>query len=108
MSFLVCWWCAWRVAGVGVRRRVHAVVESGLYDYWLHQGIPNASACDNAPSKVTVHQPFDLASLWVSEELSGAAALPARRGSTWKTYYQFSFRFDISLGRPGWLEDTAL
>lgn len=70
MSLLVCRRCAWRVDGVGVLRRIQAVVESGLYDYWVLQGIPNASACDNAPSKVTVHQPFDLASLWVSKRSS--------------------------------------
>ncbi|KAK8407845.1 hypothetical protein O3P69_002404 [Scylla paramamosain] len=47
--------------------RVRAVVESGLYDYWLQQGIPNATVCDSSPSTVTVHQPFSLASLWYIE-----------------------------------------
>ncbi|XP_050726725.1 probable glutamate receptor [Eriocheir sinensis] len=60
-----------------VNARVQAVVESGLYDYWLLQGIPNASACDNAPSKVTVHQPFDLASLWAVFLVSGAGLAAA-------------------------------
>lgn len=44
------------------------MVESGLYDYWLQQGIPNSTACDSSPSTVTVHQAFDLASLWVRKQ----------------------------------------
>ena len=42
-------------------------MESGLYDYWLQQGIPNGTVCDSLPTTVTVHQPFSLASLWVGE-----------------------------------------
>ncbi|XP_045130681.1 probable glutamate receptor [Portunus trituberculatus] len=48
-----------------INARVRAVVESGLYDYWLQQGIPNGTVCDSSPSTVTVHQPFSLASLWL-------------------------------------------
>ena len=45
--------------------RVQAVLESGLYNYWVKQGFANGTACDSAPSTVTVHQSFSLASLWV-------------------------------------------
>ncbi|KAK8407842.1 hypothetical protein O3P69_002401 [Scylla paramamosain] len=44
--------------------RVQAVLESGLYNYWVQQGFANGTACDSSPSTVTVHQPFSLASLW--------------------------------------------
>ncbi|MPC67442.1 hypothetical protein E2C01_061617 [Portunus trituberculatus] len=48
-----------------INARVQAVLESGLYNHWVQQGFANGTACDSAPSTVTVHQSFSLASLWV-------------------------------------------
>ncbi|KAG7160557.1 Glutamate receptor ionotropic, delta-2-like 5 [Homarus americanus] len=44
--------------------RISALVESGLYEYWLMNNIPFIENCRHSPSKITVMEPLALTNLW--------------------------------------------
>ncbi|XP_042237047.1 glutamate receptor ionotropic, delta-2-like [Homarus americanus] len=47
-----------------ISHRIRALVESGLYEYWLMSNIPFIENCRRSPSKITVVEPLALTNLW--------------------------------------------
>ncbi|XP_064102906.1 glutamate receptor ionotropic, delta-2-like isoform X2 [Macrobrachium nipponense] len=47
-----------------INEGIRAVVEGGLYDYWLDNVIPNAKSCKNPPTKMTVQAVLSFRNLW--------------------------------------------
>ncbi|KAK7083775.1 hypothetical protein SK128_025405, partial [Halocaridina rubra] len=47
-----------------ISHRIRAVVEAGLYQYWLDSNFANSTVCRNMPSKYTVQEPLTLANIW--------------------------------------------
>ncbi|XP_068214587.1 glutamate receptor ionotropic, delta-2-like [Palaemon carinicauda] len=49
-----------------INEGIRAVVEGGLYNYWLDNAFVNAKSCKNPPTKITVMSPLSLTNLWVT------------------------------------------
>ncbi|XP_068221326.1 glutamate receptor U1-like [Palaemon carinicauda] len=47
-----------------MNKRIRAVFEAGLYQYWLNKNVPNSTSCDHMPSTFTVREPLSLANIW--------------------------------------------
>ncbi|XP_064102864.1 uncharacterized protein LOC135213011 isoform X1 [Macrobrachium nipponense] len=47
-----------------INEGIRAVVEGGVYNYWLDNAFANAKSCRNPPSKITVKEPLSLANVW--------------------------------------------
>ncbi|XP_063871752.1 ionotropic receptor 93a-like [Scylla paramamosain] len=46
--------------------RIISMIEAGLYNYWNNEGIPNYSACERVPTKITISSSLSLRQCWVS------------------------------------------
>ncbi|XP_068221047.1 glutamate receptor ionotropic, delta-2-like [Palaemon carinicauda] len=44
--------------------RVIRIMEAGLYDYWMRNGVGNFTACLNPPTKVPSQDPLEFSSIW--------------------------------------------
>ncbi|XP_068214360.1 glutamate receptor 3-like [Palaemon carinicauda] len=47
-----------------INQGIRAVVEGGLYDYWLDKSFANAKSCKNPPTVITVMSQLSLANTW--------------------------------------------
>ncbi|XP_042208354.1 uncharacterized protein LOC121856734 [Homarus americanus] len=46
-------------------KRVMALTESGLYNFWLKSSIPNYSFCLNPPAKISISSSIAISNIWV-------------------------------------------
>ncbi|XP_050727810.1 probable glutamate receptor [Eriocheir sinensis] len=60
-----------------INHRVRAVVESGLYEFWLMNEIPAITTCRFSPSTVLVREPLSVANLWGLFVVLGAGLILA-------------------------------
>ncbi|MPC14310.1 hypothetical protein E2C01_007074 [Portunus trituberculatus] len=44
--------------------RIISMTEAGLYVYWNSATIPNSSACDQVPTKITISSSLSLRQCW--------------------------------------------
>ncbi|XP_068214364.1 glutamate receptor-like [Palaemon carinicauda] len=47
-----------------INEGIRAVVEGGLYNYWLENAFANSKSCKNPPTKITVMSPLSFANIW--------------------------------------------
>ncbi|XP_064099389.1 probable glutamate receptor [Macrobrachium nipponense] len=50
--------------GSAINKRVKAITESGLYDYWLKNAVPNSTSCVKAPTKVAFQANLSIQNIW--------------------------------------------
>ncbi|XP_068216611.1 uncharacterized protein [Palaemon carinicauda] len=44
--------------------RIKALTESGLYNYWIKNTVPNSTSCSNPPSRITVESTLKISNIW--------------------------------------------
>ncbi|XP_063884898.1 glutamate receptor-like [Scylla paramamosain] len=49
---------------ISLDKRVHELMESGLFRYWFRTAIPNSSTCDNPPRRFLETTPLAATNLW--------------------------------------------
>ncbi|XP_066937320.1 uncharacterized protein [Macrobrachium rosenbergii] len=47
-----------------ISKRIRAMFEAGLYQYWLNKNVPNSTACNYMPSTIAVLEPLSIANMW--------------------------------------------
>ncbi|XP_068214585.1 glutamate receptor 1-like isoform X2 [Palaemon carinicauda] len=69
-----------------INEGIRAVVEGGIYNYWLDNAFANAKSCKNPPSKITVRSSLSLANVWVSLGLGMFVLLASGFGISFLTF----------------------
>ncbi|XP_045100955.1 uncharacterized protein LOC123497984 isoform X2 [Portunus trituberculatus] len=50
-------------------KRITSMTEAGLYNYWEMEALPNSSACNRVPTKITVSSSLSLRQCWFRAEV---------------------------------------
>lgn len=69
--YVNCKWCFWdSFFEFHSDCRITSMSEAGLYNYWEMDVMPNSSACDRVPTKITVSSSLSLRQCWVGRDLN--------------------------------------
>ncbi|XP_064104000.1 glutamate receptor-like [Macrobrachium nipponense] len=47
-----------------INKRISAIFEAGLYQYWLNKNVANSTACQYMPSTIAVLEPLSISNMW--------------------------------------------